>query len=81
MSTQPEQVLENQLIEQLSSIGYTKVSIPDEATLLTNLKTQLETHNNITFTTKEFERVLNILSKGSVFEKAKTLREKQHIVT
>lgn len=80
MSTQPEQVLENQLIEQLSNIGYAKVSIPDESTLLANLKTQLEKHNNITFTTKEFERVLNILSKGSVFEKAKTLREKQHIV-
>ena len=80
MSTQPEQVLENQLIEQLSNIGYTKVSIPDETTLLTNLKIQLEKHNNITFTAKEFERVLNILSKGSVFEKAKTLREKQHIV-
>lgn len=80
MSTQPEQVLENQLIEQLSNQGYTKVSIPDEASLLTNLKTQLEKHNNITVTTKEFERVLNILSKGSVFEKAKTLREKQHIV-
>lgn len=80
MSTQPEQVLENQLVEQLSTIGYTKVSIPDEATLLANLKAQLETHNNITFTAKEFERVLNILSKGSVFEKAKTLREKQHIV-
>lgn len=80
MSTQPEQVLENQLIEQLSNIGYTKVSIPDEASLLANLKIQLEKHNNITFTAKEFERVLNILSKGSVFEKAKTLREKQHIV-
>lgn len=80
MSTQPEQVLENQLIEQLSNQGYTKVSIPDEASLLTNLKAQLEKHNNITFTAKEFERVLNILSKGSVFEKAKTLREKQHIV-
>ena len=80
MSTQPEQVLENQLTEQLSNIGYTKVSIPHEASLLANLKTQLEKHNNITFTTKEFERVLNILSKGSVFEKAKTLREKQHIV-
>ena len=80
MSTQPEQVLENQLVEQLSNIGYTKVSIPDEAALLANLKTQLEKHNNITFTAKEFERVLNILSKGSVFEKAKTLREKQHIV-
>lgn len=80
MSTQPEQVLENQLIEQLSNIGYIKVSIPDDATLLANLKTQLEKHNNITFTNKEFERVLNILSKGSVFEKAKTLREKQHII-
>ena len=80
MSTQPEQVLENQLVEQLSTIGYTKVSILDEAALLVNLKTQLEKHNNITFTAKEFERVLNILSKGSVFEKAKTLREKQHIV-
>lgn len=80
MSTQPEQVLEKQLIEQLSTIGYTKVNIPDEAALLTNLKTQLEKHNDITFTKKEFERVLNILSKGSVFEKAKTLREKQHIV-
>ncbi|PQJ82604.1 type I restriction endonuclease subunit R [Polaribacter glomeratus] len=80
MSTQPEQVLENQLIEQLSNQGYSKVSIPDEASLLTNLKAQLEKHNNITFTAKEFERVLNILSKGSVFEKAKTLREKQHIV-
>lgn len=80
MSTQLEQVLENQLVEQLSHQGYAKVSIPDEAALLTNLKAQLEKHNNIAFTAKEFERVLNILSKGSVFEKAKTLREKQHIV-
>jgi type I restriction enzyme R subunit len=40
----------------------------------------LEKHNHITFSNKEFEKVLNILSKGSVFEKAKTLREKQHII-
>ncbi|WP_233901480.1 type I restriction endonuclease subunit R, partial [Tenacibaculum piscium] len=72
--------LENKLVAQLSNQGYAKVNIPDEASLLANLKVQLEKHNNITFTTKEFERVLNILSKGSVFEKAKTLREKQHIV-
>jgi len=80
MSTQPEQILENQLVAQLASGGYTKVRIPDEKTLLANLKTQLEKHNDITFTTKEFERVLNILSKGSVFEKSKTLRQKQHII-
>ncbi|WP_271392369.1 type I restriction endonuclease subunit R [Aequorivita sinensis] len=80
MGTQPEQILENQLVAQLSTIGYTRVSIPDEAALLANLKSQLEKHNKITFTNKEFNRVLNILSKGSVFEKAKTLREKQHII-
>ena len=80
MTTQPEHILETQLIAQLVTIGYAQVRIPDEAALLANLKTQLEKHNNITFTHKEFERVLNILSKGSVFEKAKTLREKQHLV-
>jgi len=80
MATQPEQILENQLVAQLSTIGYVKVKIADEAALLANLKTQLEKHNNITFSAKEFERILNILSKGSVFEKAKTLRQKQHII-
>ncbi|GAA3773621.1 type I restriction endonuclease subunit R [Corallibacter vietnamensis] len=80
MSTQPEQILENQLVAQLQSIGYTKVLIKNENELIDNLKSQLEKHNKITFSNTEFERVLNILSKGSVFEKAKTLREKQHIV-
>ena len=80
MSRQPEAILEEQLIEQLNQLGYAKVSIPDEATLLKNLQTQLEKHNNIKFTQREFDRVMNILSKGSVFDKAKTLREKQHII-
>lgn len=80
MSAQPEQILENQLVEQLSKNGYAQVSIPNEAALLTNLQSQLEKHNGIVFSTAEFLRVLNILSKGSVFEKAKTLRQKQHIL-
>lgn len=80
MSRQPEAILEEQLIEQLNQLGYAKVSIPDEATLLKNLQAQLEKHNNIKFTQREFDRVMNILSKGSVFDKAKTLREKQHII-
>lgn len=80
MSKQPEQILEEQLIEQLQKLSYSYVAIKDEAALLSNLKKQLEKHNNISFSDKEFERVLNILSKGSVFEKAKTLREKQHII-
>ena len=81
MSKQPEQILEDNLVTQLQKLGYAYVNIHDEKDLLANLKTQLEKHNKISFTPKEFERVMNILTKGSVFEKAKTLREKQHILS
>lgn len=80
MPKQPEQILEENLIAQLQTLGYTSVTINDEKDLLTNLKSLLEKHNSTTFSAKEFDKVLNILSKGTVFEKAKTLREKQHIV-
>lgn len=80
MAKQPEQILEEQLVEQLQKLNYSLVHIKDEKELLANLKHQLEKHNNIKFSNSEFEKVLNVLSKGSVFEKAKTLREKQHIV-
>lgn len=79
MSLQSEKVLEDQLIKQLQKQGYEYVSITDENQLISNLKNQLEKHNKTTFSPKEFERVLNILNKGSVFEKAKTLRDKQFI--
>ena len=80
MSKQPEQILEEQLIAKLQELGYALVHIQNETELIDNLKVQLEKHNHITFSNNEFEKVLNILSKGSVFEKAKTLREKQHII-
>ena len=80
MAKQPEQILEEQLVSQLQKLGYGLVQLKDEQDLLGNLKQQLERHNNIEFSKTEFEKVLNILSKGSVFEKAKTLREKQHLI-
>ncbi len=80
MAKQSEQALEEQLIAQLQKLGYGYIVINSEKDLLLNLKGQLEKHNSVIFTQTEFERVLNILSKGSVFEKAKTLRQKQHIV-
>jgi len=80
MAKQPEQILEEQLVSQLQKLGYGLVQLKDEQDLLGNLKQQLEKHNNIEFSKTEFEKVLNILSKGSVFEKAKTLREKQHLI-
>jgi type I restriction enzyme R subunit len=80
MSKQSEQILEEQLIGNLKKLGYQYVAIHTENNLLLNLKSQLEKHNNITLSATEFDKVLNILNKGSVFEKAKTLREKQHII-
>jgi type I restriction enzyme R subunit len=81
MSKQPEQILEEQLVSQLQKLGYAFVPLKDEKDLIANLKTQLEKHNRLEFSDREFERVLNILNKGTVFEKAKTLREKkQHIL-
>jgi len=78
LSKQSEQILEEQLVAQLQKMGYKYVLVADENALLANLKTQLEKHNHIQFSDSEFEKVLNILNKGSVFEKAKTLREKKH---
>ncbi len=78
MSKQSEQILEELLIAQLQKLGYKYITIADEKALLANLKTQLEKHNHIQFSDGEFEKVLNVLNKGSVFEKAKTLREKKH---
>lgn len=76
MSRQGEAVLEDNLVKQLASCGYEKVTINDEASLLANLKTQLEKHNKTTLSDTEFDRVLNHLNKGNVFEKAKILRDK-----
>lgn len=76
MTTQPEQVLENNLVDQLIGLGHKPVTLKTEEDLLSNLKAQLEKHNKTTFSTTEFERILIHLSKGNIFDKAKTLRDK-----
>ena len=75
MSHQSEAQLENNLIKQLRDLKYAAVQILDGNALVSNLKSQLEVFNQTTFTTKEFDAVLNHLAKGNVFEKAKTLRD------
>ena len=76
MTTQPEQVLENNLVSQLIALGHKSVVIKTENDLLINLKSQLEKHNKITFTPSEFDRIVIHLTKGNIFDKAKTLRDK-----
>lgn len=76
MTSQPEYILEENLVKQLQELGYKKVTIKDESDLINNLKAQLETHNKTTYSEKEFKQILNDLSKGNIFEKAKTLRDR-----
>ena len=85
MIHQSEQTLENDLVAQLVAGGYSKVDLPDEAAMLANLRWQLETHNaaklgGVALTDAEFKSVLNHLGRGTVFERAKTLRDKMHLV-
>lgn len=47
MTSQPGQVLEDSLVVQLAAMGYEKVAAHDEASLLENLKRQIEAHNKV----------------------------------
>ncbi len=76
MNTQSEAILENDLVRQLDGLGYETVAILDEEALLDNLKVQLEVFNRTRFSDREFGAICNHLSKGNVFEKAKTLRDR-----
>jgi len=76
MTKQPELILENNLVDQLVGLGYSPVSIKDEGDLVLNLKSQLEKHNKTKFNDNEFKQILNYISKGNIFERSKTLRDR-----
>ncbi len=80
VSLQPEQVLEDKLVAQLIAQGYAPAAVTDEASMLANLKTQLEVFNGVTLTGSEFTKVLHHLNKSAgVFNKAKTLRDRMRL--
>lgn len=76
MTAQPEYILEENLVSQLQELGYSKVFIKDEVDLILNLKAQLGKHNNASYSDNEFKKILNQLSKGNNYEKAKILRDR-----
>lgn len=75
MTIQSEAGLENNLIKQLESEGYEKVILKDESDLEYNFKKQLEKFNKTKFTANEFKKILIHLEGGSIFQKAKKLRD------
>ena len=84
MTPQSEATLELELVKQLQGLDYALVNVKDEASLLENLKLQLEKHNakelaGTPLTKNEFDKVLNHLNKGSVFDRAKILRDKMNL--
>ena len=79
MSTQSEAVLENNLIKRLSENGYEFVKIRNENDLLANFRVQLDKLNKCKLTDEEFNKVLLFLDEGSIFDKAKKLRDHYYI--
>ncbi|WP_296886990.1 type I restriction endonuclease subunit R [uncultured Methanobrevibacter sp.] len=75
MAIQSEAGLENNLIKQLESEGYERIILKDESDLEYNFKKQLEEFNKTKFSESEFKKILIYLEGGSIFEKAKKLRD------
>ncbi|CDG64582.1 Type-1 restriction enzyme R protein [Methanobacterium sp. MB1] len=76
MATQSEAALEKCLIDKLIEGGYERVKIRDENDLKINLKTQIERFNKIELSDDEFHKILLHLESGTIFDKAKKLRDK-----
>ena len=81
MANQSENSLENELIEQLSTTRYEKVSIKNNTQLLNNFRNILnERHadklNGKPLTDKEFQRLLTIVNGKGILESARILRDK-----
>ena len=76
MTVQSEYQLENELISQLKQLGYASVTLKDERQLLSNLKTQVERANGLApLSETEWKQVISFLNTGTVFERAKNLRD------
>ncbi|MGK4198306.1 type I restriction endonuclease subunit R [Fusobacterium sp. HC1336] len=76
-----EQELEKKLIEQLSSQGYEIVNIKNEEELGANFREQIEKFNGLKLSDSEFKKIQIHLAGGSIFEKAKKLRDRFELMT
>lgn len=81
---QSEAELETNLINRLTTLGYSRVTIHTAAALHANLQQQLEIHNNTALngqplTAGEFAKILNHLNKGNVFARAHALRDRYQL--
>jgi len=79
MATQSEASLEKALLDKLVDGGYEQINVHDENGLKINLKSQIEKFNKIELTDVEFNRILTFLEGGTIFDKAKKLRDRYEL--
>lgn len=80
---QSEAALENEFIRMLSEQGYERLTIHDEASLISNLRIQIEKLNDYTFSDKEWERFFhNYIANANegIVEKTRTIQN-DHVKT
>ena len=76
ISYQSEQMMEDELIRDLCSQGYTYLKIESEKDLIDNLRIQIEKLNDITFTDNEWDRFFNQTIKGKdIIGKTRMIQE------
>jgi len=75
MSTEPEYILENKFIVQLTGLGYQRTYVNNVRLLEDNLRAELERLNNCKLSDSEWYRVQTKITKGKSIERARLLRE------
>ena len=75
MSTEPEYILENNFIAQLTGLGYQLTYVNNVGLLKDNLRLELERLNDCKLSDSEWYKVQTKLTKGKSIDRARLLRE------
>ena len=75
MSTEPEYILENNFIAQLTGLGYQLTYVNNVGLLKDNLRVELERLNDCKLSDSEWYKVQTKLTKGKSIDRARLLRE------
>jgi len=75
MSTEPEYILENNFIAQLTGLGYQLTYVNNVELLKDNLRAELERLNDCKLSDSEWYKVQTKLTKGKSIDRARLLRE------
>ena len=76
MASQPEQILEDNLVKQLTELSYEEVKINNEEDLILNFKNSLRSIIEQVYQIMILSRYYNFINKGNIFKRAGILRDR-----